>query len=174
MRYIVFVLLGAGSLFLCGSIFGYITTIAGLVPDLLMLISLCIVLNERTAAGMVFAAVFGLLFDGLFSPVMGGNALAYTVSVAIVYYALRTQQRIRIWTPALVGFFGYLLKECVLAVIAFAMGNEYSFFYMFFRFMLTGALLCAGLMIPAYYLMHKLYSNAWMRPRKSLSDDLDL
>ena len=89
MRYIVFALLGAGSLFLCGSIFGYIT-IAGLVPDLLMLISLCIVLNERTAAGMVFAAVFGLLFDGLFSPVMGGNALAYTVSVAIVYYALRT------------------------------------------------------------------------------------
>jgi len=173
LRYVIFAVMGCVSLILCGSFFGY-ATIAGLVPDLIMLIALCILLNEHSAMAIVFAAIFGLLFDDLFSPVLGGNALAYTISVAIMFAALRKVEHIRIWVPAVVGFSAYIIKELIIALIVFAMGTEYDLFYMFYRFILTGAFLTAGLMIPVYYVMRWLYTFPWMRPRRDRDDGLYL
>ena len=173
MRYVVFAAMGIVSLVLCGSFFGY-ATIAGLVPDLILLIALCILLNEHSAMAIVFAVIFGLLFDDLFSPALGGNALAYTISVAIIFISLKKVEHIRVWTPAIVGFSAYIIKELIIALIVFAMGTQFDLFYMFYRFILTGALLTAGLMIPAYYLMRWLYSFPWMRPRRTYDNGLDL
>ena len=173
MRYVIFAVMGCVSLILSGSFFGY-STIAGLVPDLILLIALCIVLNEQTAMGMIFAAIFGFLFDDLFSSALGSNALAYTISVALIFVVLRRVEKIKIWLPAVVGFSAYIIKELILAIIVFAMGTEFDLFYMLYRFILPGALLTAGLMIPAYYIMRWLYSFPWIRPRKIFKDGLDL
>ena len=173
MRYVFFAVLGFISLVLCGSFFG-IASIAGLVPDLILLIGLSIALNERSVLPLIFVVVFGLLFDDLFSPVLGGNAMAYAVSIVLVQIFTSKINNVRIWTPPIVGFSAYIVKELILAIVVFALGNRFDMGYMFSRFILPGALLTAGLMIPAFYVFRWLYSFSWIRPRKIFKDEFDL
>ena len=173
MRYVFIAVLGIVSLLLCGSFFG-IATIAGLVPDLILLIGLSLALNEKSIVPLLFVIIFGLLFDDLFSPVLGGNAFSYAVSIALVMLVTRKADTLRLWSPALIGFIAYVVKEIILAVIVFALGNRFDLGYMMYRFILPGALLTAGIMIPMYYLFHWLYTFPWMKQRRVFKDEYDL
>ena len=173
MRYVPFAGFGFLAVNLCGSVFGY-ATIAGLVPDLILILAIAIMFNEHSLMPIIFAAVFGFIYDDLFSPVLGGNALAYTVSIILLYIALRKSERIRFWMPALAGFGCYIVKELILAIIVFALGRQFDLLYMMLRFILPGAGLTAGIMIPMYYLFKKLYTVSWIRPRRKYADDMEM
>ena len=172
MRYFLFAGFGFVSVTLCGSLFGY-ATIGGLVPDLILIIAICIMFNEHSVMPIIFAAVFGLIYDLLFSPVIGGNAFAYTVSMILLYIALRKTEKIYFYMPALAGFFCYIVKELVIALIVFSLGTSYDLPYMLIRFIIPGAALNALIMIPMYYLFKKLYMVSWIRPRRQYADDFE-
>ena len=170
MRYILFILLGVFSIVLPGSVFSF-ANIGGIVPDVLLITALSVVFLEKTSASILYAAIFGIVYDVMFSPYVGLNALAYVVTVAIAYAILRNMPRIRPVFFAVVGFFAYAAKELVLAAVVGFTGNEFDFLYMLVRFILPGALLSAVLMYPVYYLIRIFYIRNWMTPTKSLYDD---
>ena len=170
MRYVLFILLGALSIVLPGSVFSFIN-IGGIIPDVLLITALCIVFLEKSSSGILYAGIVGIVYDILFSPFIGMNALAYVLVAAIAYALLRGMNKVK---PIFIGVFGfgsYIAKELILAVVVTATGTEFDFFYMLARYILPGALVAAALMYPAYYLIRILYIRNWMTPTKSLYDD---
>lgn len=172
MRYIVFALLGILSVILSGTVFGVIS-VAGICIDLLFLCILSILLWEHTAAPVLFAAVFGLLYDVLYSGVLGLNAFAYAAAALILFAVLRKRTNINVMHILAVGIGGYIIKEVLLAVCVAAMGVDFNTGYMLRRYILPGSVITAGLLFPAYYLIGKLYSHSWMLPNNT-SDKGDL
>jgi rod shape-determining protein MreD len=170
VRYVLFILLGIVSIVLPGSVFAF-ANIGGIIPDLLLIIALCVVFLEKTASGIIFAAVAGIAYDVMFSSYIGLNAFAYVLVAAIAYAILRKLARATPLHLAIAGFFAYFAKELVLAFVNFLLGLNYDFFYMLARYILPGALITAALMIPAYYLIRILYMMNWMTPTKSLYED---
>lgn len=170
MRIILFVLLGVLSIVLTGSVLS-IANIAGIVPDLLLLVALSVVFLEKTPAGIIFAGIGGIVYDIMFSYYIGINALSYVLTVAIAYAILRKMTRVRPLVLAGVGFCATIVRELVMAAAVTAVGYEYNFFYMLVRYILPGALVTAVLILPAYYLIRILYLRNWMTPTKSPYDD---
>jgi rod shape-determining protein MreD len=166
----LFALLGVLGVVLSGSVFS-VANIAGIAPNLLLLIALCVVFLEKTPAGIIFAAGSGLLYDIMFSYYIGINALSCVLAVSIAYAILRKMTKVRPVFLAGVGFGAYIVQETVTAAVVAAAGYDFNFFYMLARYILPGALLNAALMIPAYYLMRLLYLRNWMTPTKSVYDD---
>jgi rod shape-determining protein MreD len=171
LRIILFVLLGVLSIVLTGSVFSF-ANIAGIAPDLLLLVALSVVFLEKTPAGILFVGIGGIVYDIMFSYYIGINALSYVLAVSIAYAVLRKMTRVRPLILAGVGFGGYVVRELVMAATVAAVGYQYSFFYMLVRYILPGALMAAVLMLPVYYLIRILYTRNWMTPTKSLYDDL--
>ncbi len=170
MRIILFVLLGVLGVVISGSVFSF-ANIAGIAPDLLLLIALSVVFLEKTPAGIIFAAGSGLLYDVMFSYYIGINALSYVLAVSLAYAVLRNMTKVRPIVLAGVGFGAYIVREAVMAAVVAAAGYDFNFLYMLARYILPGALMTAVLMIPAYYLMRILYLKNWMTPTKSVYDD---
>lgn len=170
MRFVLFVLLCVLCLVLQGSVFS-VANIGGIVPDLLLVVSLCVVLLEKTSAGIVFAAAAGMLYDILFSPYLGFNAFACTLTVAVAYAVLRGMERPRPFYQAAVGFAAYIAEQLIAAAIIAAAGNRFDFLYMLARYMLPGALMTAALMYPSYWLLRILYQRNWLKPRKPMHED---
>ena len=170
MRYVFFILLGVVSIVLPGSVFSFIN-IGGIIPDLLLIISLCIVFLEKSASGIVFAAVAGIVYDVMFSSYIGLNAFAYVMTAAIAYGVLRNMKRTKPLYLAIAGVTAYIAKELILAFVIFTLGCQYNFFYMLARYILPGGLVTAALIIPAYYLIRLFYIKNWMTPTKSLHED---
>jgi len=170
LRIILFALLGVFSLVLTGSVFS-VANIAGIVPDLLLLISLSVVFLEKTPAGIIFAGIGGIVYDIMFSYNIGIYALSYVLTAAIAYAVLRNMNRVRPIILAGVGFGAYIAREMIMAGMAAALGYEYNLLYMLVRFILPGALMTAALLIPAYYLIRILYLRNWMTPTRSPYED---
>jgi rod shape-determining protein MreD len=170
LRYILFVLLGAVSIILPGSVFSF-ANIGGIVPDILLVTALCIVFLEKTSASILYAGITGIVFDVMFAPYVGFNALAYVITVAIAYAILRNMARMRLVYLAAVGFAAYIAKELILAAVVGLTGIEFDFLYMFVRYILPGAFVSSVLMYLAYYVIRILYTRNWMTPTKSLYDD---
>ncbi len=171
MRIILFALLGAAGIVLTGSVFS-VANIAGIAPDILLLIALSVVFLEPTPAGILFAGISGIVYDIMFSYYIGINALSYVVAVAIAYAVLRNMKKTKPFYLAGVGFGAYIVRELVMAAAVSAIGYQYNFLYMLVRYILPGALMTAVLMIPAYYLIRILYVKNWITPTKSVYDDL--
>lgn len=93
MRYIVFILIGAVSVILSGSIFG-IAQIAGIAPDIILICTAAIILMERSVFPIIFAAVWGLVYDIMYSTVLGVNAFSYTVAAIAMIALLKKYSRI--------------------------------------------------------------------------------
>ncbi len=170
MRIVLFILLGAGSIVLSGSVLS-VANIAGIVPDLLLLISLSVVFLEKTPAGILFAGISGIVYDIMFSYYIGFYALPTVLAVSIAYAVLRGMKKVRPVILAGVGFGAFIVQQMMMAGIVAAVGYEYNFLYMLVRFILPGALIAAVLMLPAYYLIRILYMRNWMTPTKSLYED---
>ncbi len=170
MRYVFFALLGFASIVLPGSVFNF-ANIGGVIPDILLITALSVVFLEKTSAGIVYAAVCGIVYDIMFSSYVGLNAFAYVLIAAVAYALLRNMARAKPLYLAIAGFGTYIAKELILAFVIFLMGSNYDFFYMMARYMLPGALVTAVLMIPAYYLIRLFYIMNWMTPTKSLYED---
>lgn len=172
MRYIVFVIIGVLSVVLSGTVFSVIN-IAGICIDLLLLCILSILLREKTAMAIGFAVVFGIMYDILYSGVLGLNAFAYAVTAAVIYAVLRKKSNVNFLNIFCVGLIGYILKELIMAVCVSFMGADFSMLYMLRRYILPGSALMALLLFPSYYLMGRLYVNSWMLPN-STSDNEDI
>ncbi|MEG1859564.1 MAG: hypothetical protein RR193_04390, partial [Christensenellaceae bacterium] len=79
----------------------------------------------------------------------------------------------------IVGAGGYIIKELITALIVFILnigsGTSFNLFSMMTRYILPAALLNGALMFVVYFIMSKIYSNNWMRPKRMNSfDELDL
>ncbi len=170
MRYILFILLGVVSIVLPGSVFSF-ANIGGIVPDVLLITALCVVFLEKTSASIVYAGIVGIVFDVMFAPYVGFNAIAYVITVSVSYAVLRNMTRVRPFYFAIVGFAAYLMKELILASVVGFTGIEFDFLYMLVRYILPGALVTAVLLYPAYYVIRIFYIRNWMTPTKSLYDD---
>lgn len=170
MRYILFILLGVVSVVLPGSVFSF-ANIGGIVPDVLLVTALCVVFLEKTSASILYAAIAGIVFDVMFAPYVGFNALAYVLTVAIAYGILRNMTRIRPVYLGAAGFAAYIAKELILAAVVSFTGIEFDFLYMLARYVLPGAFVAAVLIYPAYYVIRILYTRNLMTPTKSLYDD---
>jgi cell shape-determining protein MreD len=140
--------LGAVSIVLPGSVFSF-ANIGGIVPDVLLITALCVVFLEKTPASIVYAGIVGIVFDVMFAPYVGFNALGYVITVSV----------------------SYLMKELILAPVVGFTGIEFDFLYMLVRYILPGALVTAVLLYPAYYVIRIFYIRNWMTPTKSLYDD---
>lgn len=171
MRYIVFAVIGAVSVILSGSVFS-VAQIAGIAPDILILTIAGIVLLEKSTFPVIYAAIWGIVYDILYSTVLGMNAFAYAMAAVVLLFALRKFSRINPIMIAGAGFIAYFVKEIVLGICVVAQGADPYMAYMFIRYILPGSAICAALMFPAYLLMNKLYSNSWMRPSVRNIDDL--
>lgn len=170
MRYILFILLGVASIVLPGSVFSFVN-IGGIIPDVLLITALCVVFLEKTPASIVYAGIVGIIYDIMFAPYIGFNALAYVLTVSIAYAILRNTTHIRPFVLGIIGFSVYAVKELILAAIVVFTGNEFDFLYMLARYILPGALLSAALVYPAFYVIRIFYIRNWMTPTKSLYDD---
>ncbi|MEG0257434.1 MAG: rod shape-determining protein MreD [Christensenella sp.] len=167
MRYVVLVAMSILGTILSGSVFSNIN-LWGLQIDIVLIMILALVLTEKTAMPVIFAAVTGLLMDITYSTVLGMYAVSYTVAAAVAFMVLRKTEKQTILHLFFVGVGGYIIKESVMAFIVFAQGaRNFDFFAILARYILPSAALCGGLLILAYFLISRLYKNAWMRPRTS-------
>ncbi|MEG0835246.1 MAG: rod shape-determining protein MreD [Christensenellaceae bacterium] len=178
MRYVFLVLLGAGSVILSGSLMSGLN-IAGIQVDLVLMIILSLALLEKTSMPIIFAAAAGLLMDILFSTVLGVYAIGYTAVALLVCAFFKNSSKFNILFLFIVGAGGYIIKELITALIVFILnigsGTSFNLFSMMTGYILPAALLNGALMFVVYFIMSKIYSNNWMRPKRMNSfDELDL
>ncbi|MGI6152533.1 MAG: rod shape-determining protein MreD [Christensenellaceae bacterium] len=170
MRYVVLVLLGAVSALLSGTVLTANNT-GGLHIDIVFLLAGSLMLREKSAMPIVFAALSGLLLDIFYSTVLGVYALSYTVSIAAIYIAIRNRKRPGLPEALITGAGGYAIRELMVGLIVYILGARFELGYMMIRYILPSMLVNAGLMMLFYWLMGKLLKNNWMRPRVVYDED---
>lgn len=140
----------------------------GIQIDIVLLMVLSLVLVEKSAMPVVFAAVTGLLMDMTYSTQLGMYALSYAVAAAVGLFVFRKMEKFNLLHLFAIGAVGYMLKEFMMALIVFAQGaRNFDLGLIMARAMLPSAAVNGALLLVAYLLISRLYRNAWMRPRAS-------
>lgn len=154
-----------GTLF-SGSVFS-VFTINGIQIDIVFLLVMSLVLVEKSAMPVVFAAVTGLLMDVMYARELGIYALSYAIAAAVGSILLRKVEKFNFLHLFAIGAVGYIFKEVVTAFIVFVQGARFNFPLLFGVEILPAAAVNGALLLVAYLLIARLYRNAWMRPRVS-------
>ena len=170
MRYVVLVIMSVVGTILSGSVFSGLN-IAGIQVDIVLLLILALSLAEKDAMPVIFAAATGLLMDLVYSDTLGMFALSYTAAAVAALLTVRKIEKINLPSLFAAGFSGYVIKELTMALIVFAQGARFDLGAILLRYTLPAAALNGGLLIVAYWLVMKLYRNAWMRPRIPRAED---
>lgn len=172
MRFLVLAAMGFLSVVFAGS-FAQVLQIAGIPIDLMLLIIVPLALMDRSTMPILFAAFTGLFCDLLYSTVIGMTALAYTAAAAVVFFVCQKADRINFFMVLGAGIGAYLIADIVMGIVAYSMGVQVSDpLQLFGRFIIPGALIEGGLVIPAYWLISKLMRCRFMRKRRIYADEL--
>lgn len=166
MRYVVLVAMSLLGTLFSGSVFS-VFTINGIQIDIVFLLVMSLVLVEKSAMPVVFAAVTGLLMDIMYARELGIYALSYAIAAAVGSILLRKVEKFNFLHLFAIGAVGYIFKEVVTAFIVFVQGARFNFPLLFGVEILPAAAVNGALLLVAYLLIARLYRNAWMRPRAS-------
>lgn len=167
MRYVVLVVMSVFGTILSGTVFST-ANIGGLgiQVDIVLLMVLSLVLVEKSAMPVIFAAVTGLLMDMTYSTVLGMYAVSYAAAAAVGLLVLRKMKKFNPLHLFGIGVVGYIFKELMMAFIVFAQGaRNFDMGPIMLRGVLPSAAVNGALLLVAYLLISRLYRNAWMRPR---------
>ncbi|MBT3318790.1 MAG: rod shape-determining protein MreD [Clostridia bacterium] len=167
MRYVFFVVVSIVSLIFTGAVFPNLN-IAGIYPDLIIVSIVSIAILERSMAGAMIGLVCGLILDVLFSDAIGVIAIPYLIIGAAMFFVRKNLRYMdRFVLPAVFAFSAHLVKEFISALIAYMLGRDFSFWFMFARYILPKAVFSAVIMLLVHMLFTRIYRASSMKLKDS-------
>ena len=167
MRYLILGAVAVVNLIFAGAVFPNIN-IADTAPNIIVCTMASLALLEKNMTGAVIGLVCGLVLDVFFTGTIGLYALPYFAVGAGLFFVCRRLRYVdRFFLPALIAFGACLAHGLVSALLAYMMAVDFSFGYMFVRYMLPGAALSAALMLLIYFLFTKIYQHSNIKQKNS-------
>ena len=115
-------------------------------------------------SGALIGLACGLILDLFFSGTIGLYALPYFVVGALAYFISKNLRYVdKFLMPVIFAVGGYIVKEVISSLLVYMLGVEFSFIYMFIRFMLPKALFTGALMLLIHFLFTRLYRFSSMK-----------
>ena len=170
MRYVIWAGLTIISAMLTGG-FSPQLKILGAEPDILLIVMVSGILNERTLTPALFAVVGAICMDMFFAPAIGFYSLPYLITGLTVYLVFYKQRPPKHAMPAVILGIAWVIKELLSAVISFFLGNTFDFFYILLTSTLPGILVNGILMFLLNLALRKLFALPFMKPRLSSIED---
>jgi rod shape-determining protein MreD len=138
----------------------------GSIPDLLLIIVLCLTFLGGEKRGMLIGIIAGFLQDIIFGPALGFFSLAKMLSAFLAGLASREIYRDQIIGPALTVFLITFFHEMIIFLLVglFWGGNNYNFYYALKNLFLPRALYHFILTIPIYPLLYRAEQKNFFYP----------
>ena len=160
MRYLILSAIAIVDLIFTGAVFPNLN-FAGAAPDIIVCTMASIAILEKNMTGTVIGLVCGLVLDIFFTGTIGLNALPYFAVGAGLFFVCRRLRYVdRFFLPAVIAFGACLAYDLITSVLAYMMAVDFSFGYMFIRYMLPDAALTAALMMLINSLFTKIYQHS--------------
>lgn len=126
MNYLVLVMLAFIGILLQSTLFAHIT-IAGVTPDIILIVVLFYSIFQGSRKGAIFGCALGLLEDIFLGRFIGMNALTKGLTAGIVGWFAQRAFKENILVPIIALFCGSLLNEIFFLLAGTIMGLSWSF-----------------------------------------------
>ncbi|MDO9535080.1 MAG: rod shape-determining protein MreD [Bacillota bacterium] len=139
--------------------------IGGIIPDLLLIIVVCLAFLWGEKRGMIVGLIGGLLQDVFFGPAIGFFLLAKMVSALLAAMVSREIYRDQIIGPMLTVFFVTFVHEfIVFFLVGFFWGNEINFYFALENMFLPRAIYHFVLTMLFYPLLYRAEQRKFFYP----------
>ena len=163
MRYVVLVITALLGALITGGVSPQLP-ILGTEPDLLLIFMLALTMCECTITPVLVCSVAAIFMDFFYAQAIGYYSFPYLLTGCLVFALVRNMRIPRIGVPSLFCGAAWLIKDLLMALLTFLLGNTFDFWYIFLHSTLTGVFVNALLMLPIYLFFSWLCSYNFMRP----------